>query len=82
MKQAIISGLKGGLVGSLAAISVFTTIDFLFPTPDMATVSLNTVELVGLVEVGPGVCQYDYLDTADNSIVTLTSACPEVDQTN
>ena len=82
MKKALISGLKGGIIGSVAAISVFSAIEFFFPTPDLATVSLNTVELVGMVEVGPGICQYDYMDTSDNSISTIISDCPETEQTN
>ncbi len=82
MKKALISGIKGGVIGSVAAISVFSAIELFFPSPDMATVSLNTVELVGLVQIGPETCQYDYLDTADGTLLTLTSACPENTEIN
>ena len=80
--KTIISGIKGGLIGFGSALLVFTAMDFLFPMPDLATVSLDTRELVGLVEVGPGVCQFDYLDSVDGTLTTTQGDCPQNEETN
>ncbi|AIX21667.1 hypothetical protein AAJ63_gp056 [Synechococcus phage ACG-2014f] len=61
MKESIISGIKGGLIGTGSALVVFAGIEFFFPTPDTYTIDLNKRETISLkMSVIRTPCGYDY----------------------
>ena len=61
MKESIISGIKGGLIGTGSALVVFAGFEFFFPTPDTYTIDLNKRETISLKMSGIRTpCGYDY----------------------
>ena len=61
MKESIMPGIKGGLIGIASAIVVFTGIEFFFPIPDTSTVDLNSREVISRkMSVIRTPCGYDY----------------------
>lgn len=76
MKSSIISGIKGGLIGSAIAITMFPLVETVLPKPaDAVTITYENV--VGLVEVSPGICQVDLQHAFfDDWIRTVETPCP------
>jgi len=84
MKESIISGIQGALIGTASAVVVLTGMEFFFPTPDTFTTDLNkretttlsTIRTVGLVEFSPGICRYEYLNSQGPTLIVSEEACP------
>jgi len=61
MKESIMSGIKGALIGTGSAIVVFAGFEFFFPTPDTYTVDLNKRETTSLkMSVIRTPCAYEF----------------------
>ena len=76
MKSSIISGIKGGLIGSVIAIVMFPLVEAVLPKPAEAVI-VTYENVVGLVEVSPGVCQVDLQHAFfDDWIRTVETLCP------
>ena len=84
MKESVMSGVYGGLIGTASAIVVFSGIEFFFPSPDTYTTDLNkresialsTVRTVGMVEFSPGICRYEYLNSKGPTLIVSEEECP------
>ena len=64
MKESIMSGIKGALIGTGSALVVFAGIEFFFPTPDTYTIDLNSKETIELSSSRMSVirtpCEYEF----------------------